>query len=132
MTTKQPPRQSDLPATFYMCLSADRTTTIKIRGNIIKMLAYMFNVATGPLDDDTIYEFDEDSVKTIEDQLDRVSMRSLTRREIDIDTLILLTNSPKCPYRLYTNMMWLDGTHYVYYRFILKRDIVKRAISMKT
>ena len=132
MTTKQPPRVSDLSATFYMCLSADTTRTVKIRVNTFKMLAYMFNIATGPLDDGTIYKFDEDSVKTIEDQVDGMSMQSLTSGEIDIDTLILLTNSPKCPYRLYTNMIYHNNAHYVYYRFILKRDIVRRAISMKT
>ena len=89
MTTKQPPRESDLPTAFYMCLSAD-TRNIKIMPNIARMLAYIFNVATGSLEDGTIYEFDEDSVNTIEDQVDGVSMRSLTRGEIDIDTLILL------------------------------------------
>lgn len=131
MTTKHPPRESDLSTSFYMCLLAD-TRNIRIMGNTTRMLAYMFNVATGSLDDGTAYEFDEDSVKTIEDQVDGVSMRSLTRGEIDIDTLILLTNSPKCPYRLYTNMMWYNSKHHVYYHFILKRDIVRRTILTET
>lgn len=64
--------------------------------------------------------------------MDGVSVTSLGRGRLNIEILLLMTNSPKFPYTLYTNSMFADNKHWVYYRFILNRNIILDEHKPKT
>lgn len=118
--------ERDLAPTFWVCLDAD-TDGIYIKQNLAKMLSCMFNIPlTRPYQYNVIYRFTEDEVDAIQAQLEWGCVQSLTEGLVDVGTLLLLTNSPRCPYALHTNSIYMSGDHYTYYRFILKSDIVRK------
>jgi hypothetical protein len=84
----------------------------------------MFTVDLPTPTSDGVYKFPTDTAIEVEYQLDNVSLKNLTNGKMPLDTLLLLANSPRCPYSLHTNSFYEDEKHYVYYRFLLKRDIV--------
>ena len=118
--------ERDLAPTFWICLGAD-TERAQIKQNLSKMLLCMFGIPpTRPPLYGTIYTFTKDEADAIQAQLEWDCVQSLTEGWIDVGTLLLLPNSPRCPYALHTNSVYSGSGHYTYYRFILKSDIVRK------
>ena len=118
--------ERDLSPTFWVCLDAD-ADRIYVKQKLSRMLLCMFGIPpTRPSLYGEIYRFTEDEVGIIQGQLDWGCVQSLTEGWIDVGTLLLLTNSPRCPYALHTNSTYNGGEYYTYYRFILKSDIVRK------
>lgn len=124
--TENIPTMADLAPMIWLCTSSDENENSKIviGPRIYKMLSYMFSIPMREKAGDGPYCFTKSEVSEIEYQLDGVGMGILEFGKIYTDTLMLLTNSPRCPYTLHTNSVFVDGKHWVYYRFILKRNIV--------
>lgn len=117
--------ERDLAPTFWLCLDAD-TGRVETKQNLSRMLLCMFGIPpTRPPMYAKIYTFTQDEADAIQAQLEWGCVQSLTEGWIDVGTLLLLTNSPRCPYALHTNSVY-SGGHYTYYRFILKSDIVRK------
>ena len=124
--TENIPTMADLAPMIWLCTNSaeNENSKIEIGPRIYKMLSYMFSIPMREKSGDGPYCFTKGEVAAIESQLDGVDMHILEFGKIYTDTLLLLTNSPRCPYTLHTNTVFVMDGHCVYYRLILKRNIV--------
>jgi len=124
--TENIPTMADLAPVIWLCFDSTKNEDSKtvIGPRIYRMLSYMFSIPMRVQAGDEAYRFTKDEVAAIESQLDGVNMHILEFGRIYTDTLLLLTNSPRCPYTLHTNTVFVRDGHCVYYRLILKRNIV--------
>ena len=124
--TENIPTMADLAPMIWLYTNSaeNENSKIEIGPRIYKMLSYMFSIPMREKAGDGPYRFTEGEVAAIESQLDGVDMRILEFGKIYTDTLLLLTNSLRCPYTLHTNTVFVDDKHWVYYRLILKKNIV--------
>lgn len=95
--------------------------------SIPKMLSYMFQVPL-PRRLHEIWFTREDAEK-IRSQVERDDIRTVAVGQIRLDTLLLLTNSPRCPYEVHVNR-WNDGLYVnTTYDFLLrKKDITSLGV----
>ena len=90
--------------------------------SIPKMLSCMFQVPL-PRRLNKIWFTREDAEK-IRSQVNRDDIRTVAVGRIRLDTLLLLTNSPRFPYTMHVSRVMKGSDIYTCYDFILKLDIV--------
>ena len=115
----------DLAYGFWVCVPVNFTNNKKygLEPYMAKMLSYMFQVPL-PRDESPKY-FGEDALGKIQSQLkpSPVSERfmdGLRNGCVSLESLTLLTNSPKCPYTLHITQ---DGHSDCRITFILNYDM---------
>lgn len=121
-----------LNTTIWICKLCIGYQDARVRKDLAKVLSYIFSVEMPEPDSEGEYRFPKESIKKIESQLDGISVAELARARLNMETLVLMANSPRFPYTLHTNSMFEDNKHWVYYRFILKRDIILDKDTRKT
>lgn len=121
-----------LNTTIWICKLCIGYQDARVREDLAKVLSYIFSVEMPEPDSEGEYRFPKESIKKIESQLDGISVAELARARLNMETLVLMTNSPRFPYTLHTNSMFEDNKHWVYYRFIIKRDIILDKDTRKT
>lgn len=121
-----------LNTTFWMCKPCNGYQEAHVEEGLAKALSYTFSVEMPEPDSEGEYRFPGESVKMIEGQMDGISVSSLARARLNIDVLVLMANSPRFPYTLHTNSIFEDNKHWVYYRFILNRNIILDKDTRKT
>ena len=128
------PTMADLAPVIWFCTNSaeNENSKIEIGPRIYMMLSYMFSIPMRKQAGDGPYRFTEGEVAAIESKLDGVDMHILEFGKIYTDTLLLLTNSLRCPYTLHTNTLFENGKTWVYYRLILKRNIVLDCWTLTT
>lgn len=121
-----------LYTTFWLCKLCIGYQEARVSEDLAKVLSYIFSVDMPEPDSEGEYRFPKESIKKIESQLDGISVAELARARLDMDTLVLMANSPRFPYSLHTNSIFVDSKHWVYYRFILNRNIILDKDTRKT